>query len=148
MGVNDGCRHPSDPEACAHGGAEPLPDQPQVIRWSLPLNPALPPKQRVCMAFPAEKPLQRKGLSTRGGFFKYWERGGAAANTEQWERWQPACILSPPCYSITGEALVRRTRITTAACERQQLRELVKHAREHVDAYASRCAAGMTSTTR
>src|SRR3546814_3144339 len=66
MGVNDGCRHPSDPEACAHGGAEPLSDQPQVIRWSLPLNPALPPKQRVCMAFPAEKPLQRKGLSTRG----------------------------------------------------------------------------------
>src|SRR3546814_10617333 len=62
----------SDPEACAHGGAEPLSDQPQVIRWSLPLNPALPPKQRVCMAFPAEKPLQRKGLSTRGGFFNYW----------------------------------------------------------------------------
>src|SRR3546814_19812739 len=83
MGVNDGCRHPSDPEACAHGGAEPLSDQPQVIRWSLPLNPALPPKQRVCMAFPAEKPLQRKGLSTRGGFFNYWYRGGAAATKDR-----------------------------------------------------------------
>src|SRR3546814_576308 len=122
MGVNDGCRHPSDPEACAHGGAEPLSDQPQVIRWSLPLNPALPPKQRDCMAFPAEKPLQRKGLSTRGGFFNH----GLCAHWSTKPLSYPPQVItwSPPlnpalpnkqmvCMALTAEKLLQRKRLST-----------------------------------